>query len=995
MTRIAVAPSEMRRGVHPAGFPAQYCKVPGCAHTYDWRHAPGDKLNLHGITAEHRPMDLAEALARTFTTDAMAVPYLLRRDGVPLDAFPRVSKASLPWLASEGFEVVVGVLLADIDNPAHGPWTPDLWVEFEERYATAQTLATAGVYVGRGGWRVVQPLLVPVAVERAEAVIDAWFEQLEADRILPDNACRDWTRHMRLPGARRDGRRYAAEASVRLERMVPIEGPAPRKRRSSGAPNRTRSKVIDGMPVFRSELPAWWSAARVTPIAKALVRESGTWHDLSLALAGALLQRGVEAADLAAVLVGLFGATGTDARPEDRRKAAASTCARAAGGVGFAGYAALRASWPGVADALDVVTACGVELRVLRQVAAVAEPARPLDEARAQLAAVFEAPYGLTVVSAPPGTGKTTAGVARAMRLPVFVDRAPPGARMAWSVPDHRLGAEVQAAGDPARTARIFSPLAHKTDGAPTCIYYSTARALVNGAQSLEWEFCRGRNRTPCERSTTCPARSGWEGPQNANLVVGPHALLGSLSSLAGTAGTLVVDEPGELVLTEAFTRDDVSTAVRYSDAFTARYRAAIEPALGALVRWARELAVEDEATPIAEAITAGANGNADVVETARGAILPDARSKAPPITSVQIAIARRSPGRAAEIGAASRVLDRLWRSITSTPEPTVRVDATGRITLAYLDEGYAKALRREGPCLVLDANAALRVPAIQKVTGYAPNVVRVNVADRCPVERVVFATTSASRASWFSGGVPEWDSTLPAAIRAAVAWVLERPCASLAVFTWASLELAIQGAMRPDAIEPMAAWVASGLDRGDFERARDNLRPLLAPLVAHGIEVLTGHFWALRGLNSYADCDASLTLGDPRPNLGAERDACDLLGLNSGDRLDARAAAELEQAHGRLRAINREKPARMAHVGAVLPAWPGLPVDVRQIPGGRPRTEGAISGDELRRARVAAGLSQAALAERLGVSKGSIQHYEAGRSAIPSSVAQAALRLS
>ena len=997
--KIAVARHELERGLYAPGFRPGYCIERNCPgpHTFDWREKPGSVGNVHELTATHRVMGLEEALAADFRpNDAMAVSYLVRDpEGVWLDAFPRLTKPGLKWLEAQGYEVFLGTCWADVDNPGHGPWTIDAWQDFEDRWRDAPTLRTALAYPGRSGYRVVQPWSEPVPVARADATILAWLHQLEMDGIRPDNACKDWTRHFRLPGAWQGGRRYAT-GDVRDGRATPIPAPAPRARaprsmrRPSSGP-RAPSVTAVSVPVFAETLPEFWTPARVNPIARALGRESGSWHELFLVLAGALYSRGVTVGELPAVVQALSVATGTDSRPDDRVKAAQSTAVRIVAGEPVAGYTALRAQWPDVADALDVVTSSGVELRVLRQLGAVAPVGVSLAAARDVLAREFEAPFGVTVLEAPPGTGKTTAGVARAMRLPIYTERAPTGARMAWSVPDHRLGAEVFAAGDPERTARIFSPLAHKTDGQFTCIHHDAARALVNGGQSLEWEFCQGRGKTPCERAETCTARPGWEGPRNANLVVGPHALLGALDELAGVAGTLVVDEPGEVVIADTITLEALDTAARYLDAFVLRYRCAIEPALTALDRWVRELAPVDVATPLTAAILAGAEEPARVLDAARGAILADARSKAPPILWAQMAVARRNGALASMLGAASRVLDLLWRSLVAEVEPAVRVDAERRASLAYVDATYVKALKRTGPVLIIDANARLRTPAIERVLGFAPRVVSVHVVDQAPVARAIVASASATRANWFPRGVPDWDSGLLGAVRAALAWAAEAPCENVALFTWATLETAVQHTLDPKALDPIGAWAKAGLPRGALDAARSHLAPLLSGLP---FKLHTGHYWNLRGSNAYADCDASITLGDPRPNLGAERDACDLLGLDPTARLDARAAAELDQAHGRLRTITREKPGRMLHIGAVLPAWAGLEVDVRRVATGRPKTVAAMTASDLRGLRQVTGLSQADMARALRCSTSAFKHYETGRAPIPSDVATAARAL-
>lgn len=112
-------------------------------------------------------------------------------------------------------------------------------------------------------------------------------------------------------------------------------------------------------------------------------------------------------------------------------------------------------------------------------------------------------------------------------------------------------------------------------------------------------------------------------------------------------------------------------------------------------------------------------------------------------------------------------------------------------------------------------------------------------------------------------------------------------------------------------------------------------------------------------------------------------------------EHLQALAAAELQQAHGRLRTIHRTRPGRQLHVGAVVPAgWPGLEVEVRRLPVGRPRTAPAMTGAELAQAREALGMGLRELARALGTSDKTLRRYESGERAVPMEVATAVLAL-
>jgi len=129
----------------------------------------------------------------------------------------------------------------------------------------------------------------------------------------------------------------------------------------------------------------------------------------------------------------------------------------------------------------------------------------------------------------------------------------------------------------------------------------------------------------------------------------------------------------------------------------------------------------------------------------------------------------------------------------------------------------------------------------------------------------------------------------------------------------------------------------------------------------------------------------------DPRPNLGVERVKAAYLGLDIEGRLDDLAAAELGQAHGRLRVVHRSKPGRQLHVGTVAPAgWQGRAVTVAVLPRGPQRATGAVGAAEVLAARTALGLTAEALAGLLGVSRKTVQRYESGERAVPTDVAAA-----
>jgi DNA-binding transcriptional regulator YdaS (Cro superfamily) len=152
---------------------------------------------------------------------------------------------------------------------------------------------------------------------------------------------------------------------------------------------------------------------------------------------------------------------------------------------------------------------------------------------------------------------------------------------------------------------------------------------------------------------------------------------------------------------------------------------------------------------------------------------------------------------------------------------------------------------------------------------------------------------------------------------------------------------------------------------------------------------VLLGHYGAVRGLNTMSAVDALITIGDPWPNLGDVRNDAAFLALDNADaRIEAFARAELEQAHGRLRAIHRTRPARALHVGSLLPsgiAWTSG-VNVRRMPLGRPPTASTMPPDEAARLVAALGGTSAA-AQALGCGLTTVKRYVTGARTAPPAV--------
>jgi hypothetical protein len=994
MSLVAVARSKLVAGVEAPGFRGL---------TYDWRVVAldpknPDPANTKKIKGDLEVTDLGNALEQAWKEDAHFVTYVVRQGGAPLLRQPRVNKGGVAWLREQGFELSAEVLVADVDNPGHAPWTPELRAELEHARAKA-ALATAGVYLTAHGWRVVQPLARPLPVEAFEAALRGWLVELEAEGIAIDWACADWTRMFRLPRVRRDGR--AQKGELLLERMRPIDPPAVKAQARAGRAARGKPRRPGGVDVVH-ELPATWSD-RVAPIAAALRigGYQGQRHEVALALAGALLGRRVPAEYVPAIATAAIAAAGWDAA--HHQKSAEDTVHRWASGSAVKGARALGELAPSVLEALDEVLDAGAQ-RVAAQ--ATPEPTESLDEATTRLEELLDdVPAGLLLVRAQCGLGKTRAAMIAAVRRASTKhrtagehSRAPLHSKTAISVPTTKLARELEdklrALGvDAVRFFGVLSVVGD--DGAPVCQFGPAGRALAGGGQSIPWEFCEGRGRDACDLAETCPAYGGRAGPKEARVAVGPHSMLAELEGWCGSTGLLVIDEPPELLVTEVLRAADIASARATLVRFEPRYAAAMAPALAAVEAWLGREPL-DYVGAIDEAFEAGVDQDlleaafeqtgADTVrDAARNAFKPDHKgSFAPPIKWAELMVARRLPAYAARLGEASRVVGAVWRCL-NVDEAVVRVEVRGRdgelaLVCTWPDKQLRGALRRDGAVAVLDAGAELHRPVMAKVVGYEPPMHTFAAPDGAPVERVLLRTTSGTRAGWMPGGVLH-VGRVAQAVRAAVDWALEHP-GPLGIITFIPVELALRAALGQDV---RIAWGRARLGVAVLELVKATLEPELARL--GGVRLELGHYGAMRGLDGWKDLDALVTLGDPWKNLGDVQHEVDFLGLDGGweARLEAQARAELEQAHGRLRTVHRTRPARQLHVGALVPyGWPSWAT--RRPTEGRPVGVAAVGADELRDLVARAGGTGRA-SDAVEVDRKTMQRYLSGGRGVPPDV--------
>jgi hypothetical protein len=951
---VAVARKKLVHGVDAPGFRGD---------TYDWRATPGHAANTKGVTAALEVTDLGNALAEPWKTDAHFVCYVVRDErGAPLLHQPRINKGGVAWVREQGFELGAEVLVADVDNPGHAPWTPALRREFDALLFKVPALATAGVYLTAHGWRVLQPLHRAMPVEAFELALRGWLVSLEAAGVAVDWSCADFTRYFRLPRVRRDGRAHDGEQL--LSRMRPVDPPSVRAVTAAGR-GRGKPRRPSGVEVVQ-ELPPTW-ADRIAPIAAALAGgdHRGARHDVALALSGALLGRRAPAEYVPAIVAAVIGAAGWDT--DNAWKASRDTVDKWAAGAVVKGARWLAENAPTVLGAIDGVLDAGAKKAAADAAPVVTES---IEDATDRLEWVIgEAKAGLVLVKAQCGLGKTQAArrvaAARAStthRTEGEHVRAPLDSKTAISVPTTKLARQIAADLEAAGVAvvRFFGVLSGGEGGVDACQFADAGRPLAAGGQSIPVEFCEGRGKEPCDRKDTCSAYGGRVGPKDARVAVGPHSMLGELDAWAGKTGLLVIDEPSELLESEVLGVDDLGEARDYLGRFEPRYAAAMAPALEAVHAWIANGAKLDYVGPLATAPALAwgtrsdlteamfdAIGVEDAIEGAKNAI-EEGQRRAPPVKLAEMMVSRKYPGAAKRIGATSKVLLAVWRCL-NVEGAVVRVESRGKgdaakpaLVCTWPAEQLEAALRRDGSVVVLDAGADLHLPVMAKVVGYEPELHVFAAADGAPVERTLYRTSSATRAAWLPSGCVH-PVRLARGLRAAVDWILEGSGPVVGVITFLSVELALRAARGEDV---RAAWTKGAW--GDLGSVVAALDPEMRRLEGRRVEL--GHYGAMRGLDAWKDLDGLVTLGDPWRNLGEVQHEVDYLGLAGGweARVEAQARAELEQAHGRLRTIHRTRPCRQLHVGAVVPGgWPSWAS--RRPPEGRPENVEGMSVEELR----------------------------------------------
>ena len=268
-----------------------------------------------------------------------------------------------------------------------------------------------------------------------------------------------------------------------------------------------------------------------------------------------------------------------------------------------------------------------------------------------------------------------------------------------------------------------------------------------------------------------------------------------------------------------------------------------------------------------------------------------------------------------------------------------------------------AEAIAKHGAVL-LDATAdvdALRV-LCKNI-----EVVDLAVQDGAPISRTVVYRSGTAKRQLLKLKAPTWDKVTPAVVEA-----LDRARAAdvkkLLLVTYKR--------------------IADVLDSFDSPVA-----DLVKQWEAEGRKLDVAHYGGLRGLNRWLDFDGLATIGDPWPPIREYIERAAELGVAPDLYLRHHAAAELAQAHGRLRNPSRKTPAHHFHIGTVAPlGWTSSTCTVVTVPLGRPETAKTVAtGDLAKLVDTVGGVVKAA--KIIGCTRQTLHRYLRGDRAAPTEV--------
>lgn len=745
-------------------------------------------------------------------------------------------------------------------------------------------------------------------------------------------------------------------------------------------------------------------------------------HGLYLALGGALLTRGVDPKVLPALVARIAQGAG-DAKVRERVSDAVSTARARERGAHVTGFLTLRMEWPHVAAALDaqlpmppsaahhLVTAA---LRT-HTPATTLPLATAVPHLRAMLAHVLRSPNTSTVLQVSPGVGKSREALESAINLDIRAAFVHPTNAVASE--QYRLGSRLE----PGAALRRFGVLAVlEPDGSPVCKMADIARVIQAGGMPVPQRLCMR-----CPHREGCTARDGKEGANAARIAILNQSMMDAALDHVGVGDAIVLDELPPVALHTDVTDKDLDTVLRClrSGAFSWVFSTPATPMIE-LLRIAEGLSnhgeslMESLARAAASLIDPRALSNQllvagaafcrepdetaidldlDRVDLPRPVVPPDfngalhehavemfaaafrqwPRHSVPPTSRRTSRLLASSGSAAGEIATASRVLAVLgrlvnWpREVAPAPiaawEVSENDDGKHEVVLAITEPNRVlqQCLAHPGPVAILDATPD--IPALMKLSPKPVDVHALDVIDGAPVFRRIIASFRGSKRYLAPSGRIDWDSFAPllceallvagASVTGNLLIVTHRPCA--------------------DALR--SAFV-SGIPHARLAR--------MLQLRSPDARLAVSHFGNVKGRNDFdglgwSDLHIVITIGDPWPDIRLLKRENVMLRLTveqAAERGADRTAAELAQAHGRLRAPRQTKATCAVHVGAVVPmGWSLANATVHQLQDGRPKLPSAMDVADLCAYITRAGGFRP-LARAIGCSDSTIRRYFGGR---------------
>jgi hypothetical protein len=531
------------------------------------------------------------------------------------------------------------------------------------------------------------------------------------------------------------------------------------------------------------------------------------------------------------------------------------------------------------------------------------------------------------------------------------------------------------------------------------CRHAALASRLEAAGLSVPRHLCAN-----CKYRAACGLRT-----PSANLMVTNHALLQAAIEHVGEHGLLIIDEGPALFDHVELGLSDLDVTLRALSVPT--FHRAFAQAVQPFVKAVHAAMVTDSTSFIADVRRAAqrrgvqlenivemalAEGEVPVDEVVAGDSDPWLRALAAfQLASSEIARGAEPPFRRRLVRSAMmaqpvdfpamvqaarclKTLARIFGMSGERSSTTWEVEGDETVIKAtFVNRSLEAALRRSGPTVLLDAT--FDAMAVQRLV--APRSVAeraVDVADAASMSRVVVYWGQSTRRWTLPNGGPDWGVIGPV-LAHGIRLVREWDARIVLVVAAKVIAEALRGHLTG------AAHVSHPGGGGAVDA-----------FALSGGRLLIAHFGNLRGRNEFDGVtwqalDAVLSLGDPIPNIGAMEAEAKVLGLDEHER-DARirsiAAAELAQAHGRLRAPRRTRPALSLHYGQIIPAgWHPGNARLEVLPPGRPPVVGVMSVDEL--AAAAAGVGGVAgLARASGISRTTLSDLIKGRRPISGYVA-------